>query len=364
MRKNKKQDKESSLPYKHCLNCGTELKGDFCHKCGQHVASRTPTVWGFIIEYINNAFIWDSRFFQTIYTLVRRPGHLTNEFLSGKLVSQEHPLKLNMFLLFVFVTFFLIFSGTEKVSSSVHKITADERVLTGVQMDLLMKDQDFAADIMESQQDTVILFAPLFLQEQYPEIIRNLETIEDTKGEGVDLWRAVVPRVLIEDKIIIQDSEGRYIFNTAEYQGNEAIEIFNRIWSEIVKLLAKYLPLFVLFTAPMLTLSLRFVQRKNRVPRINHFIFALHYTAFLELMMLCLYILCLIVPVPSGILQYIVAIGSCIYLAIAFHRVYKTSTWFSAIVKALITSLVYFVICLMMCVAIIIAATIIVISTL
>ena len=25
----------NSLPYKHCLNCGTELNGMYCHVCGQ-----------------------------------------------------------------------------------------------------------------------------------------------------------------------------------------------------------------------------------------------------------------------------------------------------------------------------------------
>ena len=38
--------------------------------------------------------------------------------------------------------------------------------------------------------------------------------------------------------------------------------------------------------------------------------------------------------------------GSCIYLTVAFLRVYKTDTWFKAIVKALFTSLVYFIISL------------------
>ena len=140
---NKQQDKDNNLPYRYCLNCGTELNGRFCHKCGQQATSKTPTVFGFIIEYINNAFIWDPRFIQTIWTLVRRPGHLTNEYLSGKFVSQEHPLKLNMFLLFVFVTLFLIFSGTDKMNSSVHNLTTDERVFSGIQMELLMDKEEY-----------------------------------------------------------------------------------------------------------------------------------------------------------------------------------------------------------------------------
>ena len=103
--------------HKNCLNCGTELNGPYCHECGQHIASTNAntTVGGFIIEYINNAYNWDSQFFKTIWKLISKPGHLTSEFLSGKFVSQEHPLKLNMFLLFVMITLFAIFSSTEKM---------------------------------------------------------------------------------------------------------------------------------------------------------------------------------------------------------------------------------------------------------
>ena len=360
----RQQDKDSELPYKHCLNCGAELNGRFCHKCGQQAVSKTPTVFGFIIEYINNAFIWDPRFIQTIWTLVRRPGHLTNEYLSGKFVSQEHPLKLNMFLLFVFVTLFLIFSGTDKMNSSVHNLTTDERIFSGIQMELLMDKEEYKEKFIECERDTVLLSAPLFLEEKYPEIISHLETIKDTEGEGLDLWRAIVPKTLIEESIIVQDTNGLYSFNTEIHLVNETIEIINKIWSEMVNLLAKYLPLIVLFTAPMLTLSLRFVQRKNRQPRINHFIFALHYTAFLELLMLFIYILHLVVSIPSELMQCIVAICPCIYLTIAFYRVYNTGTWLSAAFKAVITSIIYFLICLMMFVVVFMIALIIVICTL
>ena len=91
---------QCNLPYTHCLNCGTELQGMYCHVCGQEAISKTPTVSAFVLEYFNNAFIWDAQFLKTFWTLIRRPGHLTNEYLSGKFISQEHPLKLNMFLLY------------------------------------------------------------------------------------------------------------------------------------------------------------------------------------------------------------------------------------------------------------------------
>ena len=336
-----------NLPYKHCLNCGTELNGMYCHVCGQQATSKTPTITGFVMEYLNNAFIWDPLFFQTIWALIRRPGHLTNEFLSGKFTSQEHPLKLNMFLLFVFITLFFFFSGTEKMSDSVNSITQDERVFAGLQLEFLKDNHEYADKLKESPRDTIQLSAPLFLAENYPEILTRLETIEDTQGEALDKWTAVLPHVLIEDKIIKLNDNGYYQFNTEAELGKEDLKIFHSVWKEMVDFTTQYFPMIVLFTAPLLSLSLSFVQRKNKLPRIHHFIFSLHYTAFIEFLILCIYLLHLTLSPSVEWLECIMLIAPCTYLTIAFHRVYRTNTWFKAVLKALFTSLVYFIISLL-----------------
>ena len=51
------QNKETAgLPYKHCLNCGSELKGAYCHTCGQQATSAnpSPTGIGSAVGYYNN----------------------------------------------------------------------------------------------------------------------------------------------------------------------------------------------------------------------------------------------------------------------------------------------------------------------
>ena len=334
---------QTGIPYTHCLNCGSELKGMYCHVCGQEATSKTPTVGAFILEYLNNAFIWDSRFFKTIWTLIRRPGHLTNEYIAGKFVSQEHPLKLNMFLLFVFITLFVFFAGTEKMSNSVHSLTHRESVHPGFQLEFLIKN-GYAEKMKESPRDTIQLMAPLLLTHRYPEYISNIETIEDTNGEGIDKWIAIIPHVLIEDNVIMLDDSGYYRFNQESKAGEKELMLLNTVWQEMVNLIARYFPLLVLFTAPFLSMSLCLVQRKNRLPRIHHFIFALHYTALLEVLMMCIYLLHLTLSPPMELLQWIMIIGSCLYLTIAFRSVYKTRTWVEAVLKALFTSVVYFLI--------------------
>jgi hypothetical protein len=339
------ENEQDVLPYKHCLNCGTELKGMYCHICGQEATDKIPTVSGFVTEYFNNAFIWDTRFFPTFWTLIRRPGHLTKEFLSGKFVSQEHPLKLNMFLLFVFITLFVFFASAEKMTDSVQNLTTDELLFPGIQFELLLKDQEYAKKMQESPRDTVYLQAPLFLTELYPEFISNLETKEDTGGEAIDKWIAVLPQVLITDQIIVIDDSGYYYFNTEAKGGKNDLNLINSVWAEMVRITSQYFPILLLLTVPFLSISLSLVQRKSKLPRINHFIFTLHYTAFLEALMICIYILHLTIAPSMEILEGLMAIGSCTYLTIAFRRVYATN-WGKAIAKSLLTSLLYLIILL------------------
>ena len=179
-------NKSNDLPYKHCLNCGTELNGMYCHVCGQQATSKTPTVRGFVLEYFNNAFIWDSQFLKTIWDLVSRPGFLTKDYLSGKFISQEHPLKLNMFLLFVIITLLALFAGTEKINDSVQNLTNDERVFPNLQIGLLLQDSEYAKKMNESPRDTIQLYASLLLAKDYPEIISSIEITEDTQGQALD----------------------------------------------------------------------------------------------------------------------------------------------------------------------------------
>lgn len=354
------QDKEfSNIPYKHCLNCGSELKGEYCHTCGQHATDANPTIKGVILEYCYNAFLWDPKFFRTLWLLVRRPGLLTKEFLAGKFVSQEHPIKLNMFLLFVFVTMFFLFSGTEKMNSSLHTITNDERVYPALQLELMMDKPEFVESMTSSPRDTVRLYAPLLLSKKFPEFITNLETIEDTQGESADKWIAVVPHRLIDDNIIVSGEDGFYTFSFKDEAVPEELELVKSVWKHTVELTTRYFPIIVLLTAPFLSFSLRLVQRRNKQTRINRFIFSLHYTAFLELSIIFVYLLHLIASPPVAVLQWIVILASWTYLTMAFRQVYGITSWGKAIIKALYTCLVYLLIILMLFVCILFVAIVI-----
>lgn len=349
---------QENRPHTHCLNCGTELNGDYCHNCGQQDTDPN-SIKDMIMVYLDNAFMWDPKILRTIWQLVRRPGYLTTAFTSGKVASYIHPLKLNMFLLFVFLTMFFCFSGSNKMHDSMHNITSDAEVYPRLQLQFLADNAEFAERLKTSSVDTIQISAPQLLATEFPQFINRVSAIDTPQSQQGEAWTAAVASVLIEDEIIVPDREGCYHFNTKEESQTEELEFFHSIWDELSDIVTGYFPMIVLLTVPFLALSLRLVHRKSCRPNAHHFVFALHYISFLELIILIIYTIHLLFSPSIKLLEWVINICSCIYLTIAFRQVYDIRSWVKAGVKALLTSALYMFICLSFFVCIFFAAIII-----
>ena len=88
----------------HCEDCGAELHGDYCSKCGQVAVDYRRSFRHVIADVADSFLNWDSKFIQTIGLLLIKPGWLTNQFVAGKRTRFLHPLRL---YLLVSIAFFL-----------------------------------------------------------------------------------------------------------------------------------------------------------------------------------------------------------------------------------------------------------------
>src|SRR5438128_12546761 len=96
-------------PITHCENCGAQLQGHWCAKCGQPAIDYRRSFRHVIADLLNEFLNWDSKFFATIGLLVVRPWKLTNQFLAGHRVRYVHPLRL--YLLASILFFFAVNYG-------------------------------------------------------------------------------------------------------------------------------------------------------------------------------------------------------------------------------------------------------------
>ena len=88
-----------------CQNCGTELLGPHCYKCGQPVHGLVRHFGSIIGDFLDSVFDLDSRTPRTIGPLLARPGYLTREYFEGRRVRYVSPVRLFFFL--SIVTFFV-----------------------------------------------------------------------------------------------------------------------------------------------------------------------------------------------------------------------------------------------------------------
>ena len=91
-----------------CLNCSTQLKGQYCGNCGQRSRSRLISLWELISDAFGDLFEVDSRLWQTLVPLMIRPGQLTRDYLQGRRARYMPPFRMYLVLslLFFVVAFF------------------------------------------------------------------------------------------------------------------------------------------------------------------------------------------------------------------------------------------------------------------
>src|SRR2546421_7097320 len=98
--------KDTGPALTHCENCGAELQGHWCAKCGQPAIEYRRSFRHVIADLLDEFLNWDSKFFATIALLIFKPWRLTNEFLAGKRVRYANPLPL--YLLASILFFFAV----------------------------------------------------------------------------------------------------------------------------------------------------------------------------------------------------------------------------------------------------------------
>ncbi|MBT8083560.1 MAG: DUF3667 domain-containing protein [Gammaproteobacteria bacterium] len=91
-----------------CLNCGSELQGQYCGRCGQRATNRLISLWELLRDAFGDLFEFDSRLWRTMIPLLIRPGRLTRDYLVGRRARYMPPFRMYLVLSVIFfvVAFF------------------------------------------------------------------------------------------------------------------------------------------------------------------------------------------------------------------------------------------------------------------
>ena len=337
-----RQIKESQIPYSHCKNCGTELQGVYCHNCGQYAKDLKQSFGSFIMEYLSNTYNLDGRIFQTIWLLFRKPGFLTKEFLDGKLNSYVHPLKLNLFLLLVVMMVFafsIALHNSDTQSDSVEEY--DEMELPELIIKQLNSLDGYIKELSKHNK-SIELIAPYGLVEDNPIIFEIVNVISAEDSSDIDTLRVSTSQWMIDEKILIKSDEGYYTFTDEKSIFKDKSKEGKLIREQFLSFYQSYLPIFIILLSPILALILWGMNVRKKQSFITHFIFSLHYSAFLEFITL-LFLAMTTIFNPAFVFwcTAVLIVGMTVYLVTAFKTVYSGTNWYSATWKAICINIIY-----------------------
>ena len=104
-----------------CLNCQTPLRpaDNYCPNCGQENKTNIIPVSHLVFEVFEDIFHFDTKLWNTLKTSFTRPGKITLDYLEGKRASYVPPVKLYVFVSFIF--FLLVGKQGDHAIDTLHK---------------------------------------------------------------------------------------------------------------------------------------------------------------------------------------------------------------------------------------------------
>ena len=122
--------------------------------------------------------------------------------------------------------------------------------------------------------------------------------------------------------------------NISDDQTNEALS------SDLNSLIRTYLPIFILLMTPVLGLVVQLFNLRKRRPFMEHFVFALHFAAFVEMF----FVLKMVVShfCNNAWIDLAFYAVTVLYLMLALRRVYPATGWSGAFFKSVAIVFFYF----------------------
>lgn len=297
----------------YCLSCGTALKGEYCHYCGQKRLKHEHGALGTFVHFIGDFFHFDSLIFRSLIPLLFRPGFLTKEYVSGRRASYLNPIKMYVFLSIVFFSLFFI-SGQK-----------NER---GV------KIQSPGTPIFEEQK---VSSGGVQLNFGNSEILLNDEGSEDARPlvwDGIrysDLAAYRARQDSLTNKM--RDGVVKQWFVVKIFKINEKMGNLGSFWEEVSDNFMHNLPKLAFILLPFIALWIKLLYVRGNVTYLQHLIFTIQWYNFNFVLGILVMLLAFIPSFEISELWQMLVI--MIYVCLAMKTFYAQS-WRKTIVKALL----------------------------
>jgi hypothetical protein len=106
-------------PDRPCLNCGDTTVGFFCRNCGQRKADVRVSLRRMLMEVMDDQLSLNSTLPRTIGALLFRPGHLTAEYVQGRIMRYVPPFRLYLVTSVIFFILLPVVADVNRIADEV-----------------------------------------------------------------------------------------------------------------------------------------------------------------------------------------------------------------------------------------------------
>jgi hypothetical protein len=287
-------------PDEPCLNCGDATRGRYCPSCGQQKTVIQASLGAIFGDVVRDELALNSALPRTVGALLFRPGHLTTEYLRGRIVRYIPPLRLYLVssIVFFIVLSFLGLRALDRATlgagarlpadpdSARHELLQQEAELAAV--DTAGLPSPARALVRQSLHGTRAALSALGEPGAEPDAEAYGRAMRGLGGPGAAAAGTLQPwaeQLRIGSRNpVLQRAMVRRLDQIGHLPARDAVRI-------IVSDLLDYAPHVMFLMLPLFALLLKLLYIRRGRYYAEHFVFALHLHAFFFLLFLVLLLL-------------------------------------------------------------------------
>ena len=175
-----------------CPNCGAQFSAkpelaSFCPSCGQENHDLNIPLRHLLAEAVETVFHFDTKSVRTLQALVLKPGLLTSEFLRGRRARYVTPIRLYIFISFLF---FLLLSFSSGRTDERSEVSAQQSSTGGFSITFYGINSNELRGLQEHQIDSLIQSRNISLTKMNRYVVHQMA--RTLRGSGKEFVHLII----------------------------------------------------------------------------------------------------------------------------------------------------------------------------